>query len=463
MEGVLVISTQKKLYTTVSLGIFTLLSIAPCAYTMEKPIDTITVTTSVFGPEHSLKNQCVNKITAYANKINIIQKLPHISADLARDIILKAPLSYLAEHKDTLVSLVHNASLDHTIASSIAYALCDYKEKTNDSTICVKNLVHAIAKNGPLPCNLATSLLTDFTNTDIPDNFNELCNIYFPADILNEQLLYCLLSRAPLGTIEQISDVPFSAQEFEKQLPATLSRLENSSLIEITCSTHKKYKGVIPILWDCDKILVAYINPEYNVLLIHYESDIVDTMSFINVINTKTLTSMMMACDRASELKHMGLNSDCSQVGFMNQDNTICSYVLPEKLTTFSPSFQQKIFMFYVASVSRVIIKNCLKCGNDFGNIVKSYSRLPINRLCKLINFIQTNKTFVPEFFEPYNPATLLQTIKELYTTCKFVADKLNIDIETIGDKIISNEITQEQFYKLAAQRHRDNNQNNNL
>ncbi len=354
---------QKNLYNKVSLFIFSLLCNFHCAYTMEKPTEKIEVATSIFGPEHSLKNQCLKYINTHADKVSLISKLPNLPVDVASDIILTIQPPYLAEHTDALISLVCDNTLDHAVSSSIAQVLCNYKKEKKDSTICIKTLVHAIAKNGRLSDNLAPIMVTDFVTVEIPDNFDELFNDYLPEDVLknnNEQLLSSFLQLPVLPAAKKDNGIYISVSDYAELLPVILNKTKDNFFYQITCNANKKYTTTIPFLFltklHCKEIFSAYINPEHTVLVMHFKSSLVKDQGVIGLINMNTTFATIVSCDVSiDQLKRIALNADCSQVDIMQQDETICSYELSRGLATFFPSFKQKAFIYYMSEKHNAI------------------------------------------------------------------------------------------------------------
>jgi len=92
---------------------------------------------------------------------------------------------------------------------------------------------------------------------------------------------------------------------------------------------------------------------------------------------------------------------------------------------------------------------------SEFTNdAIKAYSRLPLDVVYKLALLIHTNKDLLPETLHDAicnEKLNSLQQILAISSNAKFVADTLNIDIDTLADKMASNEITQEQVLAILS------------
>lgn len=272
------------------------------------------------------------------------------------------------------------------------------------------------------------------------------------ADKNNEKELHSLLSQLPLSPSIRTKESPFDIEEFEKQIPATLE-IKEDSMVEIT-SPDKQYTATVPLAFfvtlGCNKLYRATINPEHNILFIHFENDQLSDISFIGLINTKTLVSMLIPCTPENEIKAIAICSDCTHLGIIRADDSLLSYDLPSDLITFSPSLKQKAFIFYVEAQINILNQKMMQ--ND--NIIKAYSRLSLKTVNNLVWFIQSNKNLLPEslydavYTEKLNA---LQHIVAVATNAKLVADTLNMDIDTFADKMLANEITQEQIAAILS------------
>lgn len=314
----------------------------------------------------------------------------------------------------------------------------------------------AITHTNETEANTETRVNT-FINAEIPEDFDLFFNDHFSAKIVNEKNekdIYSLLSQLPLSPAMQNSESSFTAEEFAKQLPAMLELKENS-IIEITCAD-QQYAGTFPLghltAFGCSKIFRASINPESNILFLHFENEQVPNLSWIGIINTKTLVSMLIACAPEDAVKEIGLNSDCSQLGVMNKDDAILSYALPADLVNFAPSLKQRAFISYVDAQLHMLGQKIAQSNTN--DVIKAYSQLPLEQVHKLALLIHTNKNMLPEslydavYTEKMNS---LQQILTVSINAKFVADSLNIDIDTLVNKIASHEITQEQIFAILS------------
>lgn len=335
---------------------------------------------------------------------------------------------------------------------------------TYNATICPHTTFSDIAQHHLLSPELAGMLYADFINAPIPDNFDQLFNHYFSANILqndNERLIYTLLSQTPLTPAMQISTQPFPVQDFEQQLPATLNKTEDSSLIEVTCNANKKYKSFIHAGFlsqlGCNTIFTTYINPTCNLLLIHYKINGIAGSSFFGLINTKNLISLCIPCASENEVTKIGLSADCSQLGYMKTNGTVVSYILPTELTTLAPLFKQRAFITYSNAQIVAMTQETMSLDrNNIGLRIKGISKLSLNKMQKLVNFIQTNKHLVSDslYVMVYkNLITQLQEIIDLYTAAQYIANVLHVDMATLGDKLVSGEITPQQTGAILATR----------
>jgi hypothetical protein len=301
----------------------------------------------------------------------------------------------------------------------------------------------------------AEALINDFINSQVPETFESLFHAFFSkisAQKSNEKELYSLLSQLPLSPSIRIKESPFDVEEFEKQLPANFEIKENS-IVEIT-SPDKQFTAEVPLAFfmtlGCDKLFRATINPEHHILFLHFENNQLPDLSFVGLINTKTLVSMLIPCTPEKEIKTIGICSDCTHLGIIRTDDSLLSYDLPTDLVTFSPSLKQKAFISYVEA--QVNILNHRVAQHD--NIIKAYAHLPLKTVSNLALFIESNKDLLPKsLYDAVYVGKLntLQHILAVATNAQFIADTLNLDIDTLADKIVSNEITQEQIAAILS------------
>ncbi len=354
-----------------------------------------------------------------------------------------------------LLTLLNYAPYTHTAASKPSTI------KRNDPVNNGTGATGAIQSATALATDLANAeadaaaLVNDFINSEIPETFESLFHAFFSKEKVtdkNEKELYSLLSQLPLSPSIQIKESPFDIEEFEKQLPANLE-LKEGSIVEIT-SPDKQYTATLPVTFfmtlGCNKLFRATINPEHNVLFIHYENDQLPDISFVGLINTKTLVSMLIPCASEKEIKAIGICSDCTHLGIIRTDDSLLSYDLPTDLINFSPSLKQKAFICYVESQINMLNQRIIQANN----VIKAYSSLPLNAVNNLAWLIQSHKNLLPEslYNAVYNEKiNALQNILAVAANAKLVADTLNLDIDTLADRIASNEITQEQIAAILS------------
>lgn len=298
----------------------------------------------------------------------------------------------------------------------------------------------------------AQALVNDFINSEITESFESLFEFHFSKDKVNahnERYIYSLLSQLPLVPSLRTKESPFDIEEFEKQIPVSLETKEN--IVEIT-SLDKKYTTTLPLAFfmtlGCNTLFRATINPDHHVLFIHFGTNQFPDASFIGLINTKTLVSMLIPCGPEKEIRAIGICSDCTHLGIIRTDDSLLSFDLPIDLIAFSPSLKQKAFMCYIEAQMNMLNHKMIQ-GGFTDNAIKAYSRLPLNTVNNLGWLIQSNKNLLPESL--YNAAyapklDVIQYILTVASNAKVLADTLNLDIDTLADKIASNEITQEQI-----------------
>ncbi len=302
------------------------------------------------------------------------------------------------------------------------------------------------------------ALINNFMNAEVPESFDVLFESSFSKDILknNEEEIYSFFSQRPLSPAIQTREIPFELEEFENAVTAILTLRENS-VVEIT-SADEKYTTTVPLAFfaelGCNKIFKATINAEHNILFLHFGNDQAPDLSFIGLINTKTLVSMVIPCASEKEIKTIGICSDCIHLGIIRtEDDALLSYDLPNAIVDFAPSLKQRAFITYIDAQINMLGQKIMQ--NKFSNdIIKTYSRLPLDTVYKLALFIHTNKDLLPESLHHAicnEKINSLQQILTVSANAKFVAETLNIDIDTLADKMASNEITQEQVLAILA------------
>lgn len=335
----------------------------------------------------------------------------------------------------------------------------------NSSTISICALTHDCIKNGILPVHIAREMCAEFISADIPDNFDELFNHYFPEDILtnvSDRPFHIGLTESPLLFVPTIGATELPAQEFEKQLPATLQPA-SFPWIDITYNTSKKCTCMIPSCFISNLIyangtLTTIINPKYNVLLA-YEIDAIKDANAICIINTNNLTSIFF---RASKIKQIGLNTDCTQLSIMHKDDTIFSCLLPPEILTLAPSLKQRAFLAYSHEKMYKIIASSLPDWErevpDFISIAtffKQNANLPVYTLDKFLSFTKKNKSLISEsLYESIysNKVNRIRRVLDYYIGLKIVSKVLNITTKTLYDQVISNEITHENLNKIMIE-----------
>jgi hypothetical protein len=309
-----------------------------------------------------------------------------------------------------------------------------------DATSIINDLVN--------PQTNTESLVNDFVNAEIPEFFDTLFDSHFSKKaIINETELYSVLSRSPLSPAITTKETPFELEEFDQEIPALLT-IKDNSLVEITCNGND-YISTLPLAFfadlGCSKIFKATINPKHNVLFLHFGNEQTANMSFAAVINTKTLISMIIPCTPETEIKTIGICSDAIHLGVLRADDVLLSYDLPSEIVTFSPSLKQRAFMTYVNAQINLINQHMIQTDN----MIKAYTRLPLNTVNNLAWLIQSNRNLLPEslYNALYNQKLrILEQILTVATNSQMVAEALNIDVDTFADKVASNEITQEEI-----------------
>lgn len=367
-----------------------------------------------------------------------------------------APYTYTTKKKPHMVESAASSTHKKTKKKK------SKKEIKRENKAITNNEAEAIASATDLITNLAQAevdgqaLINDFINSEVTESFESLFESFFSKDILqkHEEQLSSLFLQIPLNPAIQTSTAPFAVEVFDKQLSANLSLKENS-LVEITCAD-ANYKGIVPLATfaalGCNGIFRATINPEHNILLLHFQNDQVPNLSFISLINTKTLVTTLIPCSPESEIKTIGLLDDCSQLGVMTANDVILSYNLPADLINFTPSLKQKAFITYIDAQMNMLTQRVVQ--NGFNDMIKAYARLPFNTVYKLALLIENNKNLLPESLHPSllnEKINSLQQILMVSSNAKFVADTLNIDVDTLADKMASNEITQEQVLAILS------------
>lgn len=326
------------------------------------------------------------------------------------------------------------------------------------STISIPSLTHDMAKNGPVSFNLAQQMLIDFLNTDIPDSFDDLCNHYFPEDIFvngNDRSLCLALAEKSLKLPIDIA-AQFPVEEFAKQLPAIIE-IKQYPWIEVAYNTNKKDNCTFAgYLKAPDNILTAIINSKHNIFVMCYKEN-TDVSGKIMLINTKSMLSFCIFVIPVDEVKQIGLNENCTQLGIMFKDDSMLSCMIPSELVSFVPSLKQRAFLAYVQQKSFDVLPMVLPRLDDMKTMalflkqhIKSISLMTID---KAIRFAIKNKDLIPT---PLTEALFGNRIVELTcvigVTVSFVmvAKKLNLTFEELCDKVIFDEITSEVIAKIA-------------
>lgn len=367
-----------------------------------------------------------------------------------------APYTYTTKKKHNTIQAAENTEHKKTKKKK------SKKELKREKKTITSNEEAAIASTTDLITSLAQAevdaqaLINDFINSEIPENFETFFETHFSKNILqnNEEELSSLFSQIPLVPTIQSSSTPFAVEEFEKQLQAKL-QLKEDSLVEITAE-NTNYHSIVPLRsfasLGCNGIFRAIINPEHNILLLHFQNDQTPNLSYISLINTKTLVSTLIPCSPENEIKAIGLLSDCSELSIMRADDKILSYRLPADLINFTPSIKQRAFITYIDAQMNMLTQTVVQ--NGFNDMIKAYARLPFNMVYKLAVLIENNKNLLPESLHPSflnEKINSLQHILMVSSNAKFVADTLNIDVDTLADKMASNEITQEQVLAILS------------
>jgi predicted nucleic acid-binding protein len=353
--------------------------------------------------------------------------------------------------------------------------------KKDSLTIDNRILAHTIAKNGSLSFSLTLCVCKDFISADIPQDFDTLFNHYFPEDVLlhgNDALFYNLISSSyPTTYNPQKNTIPFPAQEFEKQVSATLKLASSLPWIEVLYNTDKKHTRSISSLYltellkdDAYKVS-AIINPHYNILLVHCKDE--NNADSIYLIDINTLTFLNIDCtiETNNTIKQLGLNADCTQLGIMFENGTTSSYELPSHLVAQCLSVKQKAFLFYIDSkmvdstIAHVI--HFAPLLNNMGNFSAIPENFPVLLLffkeyasellpCfNLINFVIKHRHLIPEFIHQsiYDKRIdSMQNLLALYGMFSIIATSLNTTVQKLTDKLLSQEISLNVFFETLGE-----------
>jgi hypothetical protein len=298
----------------------------------------------------------------------------------------------------------------------------------------------------------------DFLNAEPIENFNALLNKHLPADVMkleDLQELYALLSQLPLGPSIQLSESPFAQEEFNAQKGAIID-IKDNGIVYIT-TADGQHKASIPVTsiaaLGCDKVLKATINPENNVLFMLLKNDQNPNATFISLINTKTLFSLLIPCISETDMKNIDISADSSRLGIMRTDDSILAYDIPADLVSFNPTFKQRAFMSYVNAQFNLLSQKIM--NNDANNdIIKMYGRLAIDDVRALASLIENNKDILPEslYKNVYeSKVNSLHEIIAIHLNTKRVAHALKIDVDTLADKIAANEVTEKEILDILS------------
>jgi len=131
-----------------------------------------------FPEAKSLKTQCLAYIgnNAQHKKINLIDNLINLPADLASAAIVATNTTYIDQNKAALIKLAQSTQLDRNVSCAIA-------QKCGNVA-----LARELAKNGPITDGVASILVKAFLDTDMAiclNDFDGAFNKAFPEKILN--------------------------------------------------------------------------------------------------------------------------------------------------------------------------------------------------------------------------------------------------------------------------------------
>ncbi len=287
----------------------------------------------VARPVPSLQNQCLNYIGENAQKIDLIDNLPFLPAELGVETIVSVNDSYIKKNKRKLITLAKLNTLD----SSVSCVIADQLDNVG--------LAYSLAKRGPITNQVASIMIKHFiekTNlkTCLRD-FDFAFNKAFPNKILgndNSGRLYSSLLELMTNDIYDFQciahdDNLFSVKDFES----------NYSLKEITPFLPKTFD--IKTLHQADKNNLITLNSDNHLLAFSNDGQM------IQIINTKTGNYINIDFYFDEEMyiipAKLIFNQEGSQLGILDKNNKIHIINIPIVLLNNTLSLQELTALVY--------------------------------------------------------------------------------------------------------------------
>jgi hypothetical protein len=233
----------------------------------------------------------------------------------------------------------------------------------------------------------------------------------------------------------------------------TLDSIQSVDIInkigKVVCTIQKGFLDRL----SCNKIHKMYFNLKYKILFIHYSINGFEGISFFGVINIKTLISMTFPFVEKNEIQKIGFSLDCSQFGFMNNNGDIFAMLIPQEIINSILTIEQRACMSYICNKLKnvsVLVRlfEMANLSDKITHLHDKQTQNTISQMSKIIKFIQmiyNEKVYISEILYNISYKTIINTITHIInfnSNMQYISNKLNITLDFLSKKIISQEVT---------------------
>lgn len=402
---------MKKLYSYFTSLSFILLINAGAAHGMELDQPTEVV---------SLKNQCLNYIGCNAQKLNLIDKLLELPAELAEETIVRANRNYINQNKNKLIRLAQSNNLDLSVSCAIA-------RKLHNS-----ELAYSLAQQGAITQKTAKLIINNFIKKTDPitclGDFAATCNKKFSNEILghgNYGRLYQELIHIMTDEIYEFQCASnkaslFSIKDFEQNFSITeIARFLNNRF------DSKALDNGLITLSPCKRFFACT----------GYDQT-------IHVYNLKTEHSIEIDFffDEEDPVfpDKVVFNTDCSQLGILCKDGSIYTITVPIPLLNNELSLPDLAALAYC----KELLLKYISFETDDKEISIAQILFDNNQeACALDTFIAKNN-IIQSFFTNFSSEQLITFGHTLNWSFVFhvLAERLSITAIEAAHKIMNND-----------------------